>query len=64
MVVPPGGVQGSSVDPVDWVEIFNNGTTNISLANYTLSDNEFIPKKWVRDSKSLLPLLLDLPMIS
>lgn len=44
----PGFILNSAVEPIDWVELFNNASSTIDLTNYSLTDNAYTPKKWVR----------------
>jgi len=38
----------------DWIEIYNEGTTDVDLAGYALSDKEAKPQKWVFPTGSII----------
>ncbi len=39
----------------DWIELYNAGDDTISLLNYSLSDDEGDPEKWILPNVQLLP---------
>ncbi len=39
----------------DWIELYNSGNTSVSLNNYSLTDDNSIPDKWVFPNISILP---------
>ena len=39
----------------DWIEIYNAGNTAIDLYNYSLSDNQSVPDKWVFPHQLIQP---------
>jgi hypothetical protein len=39
----------------DWIELYNAGTDTVSLLNYSLTDNENNPAKWIFPNIQLLP---------
>lgn len=43
----PGYVQGNVAEPSDWAELYNNETVDLNLSNYSLTDNTYLPRKWV-----------------
>ena len=40
-----GVLQGSAVEPSDW--IYNDGSTAVDLSGYSLTDNSYVPRQWV-----------------
>lgn len=44
--VVPHSVPESPYKPRDWIELFNNSSSPLSLANCFLTDQSFFPFKW------------------
>jgi hypothetical protein len=42
-------------DYEDWIELYNKGTAAVNLQNYTLTDNDFYPRKWTFPSVTIGP---------
>ncbi|NLF39674.1 hypothetical protein GX586_09530 [bacterium] len=45
-VEPVGGVR-EPPEGVDWIELWNRGTSNVPLAGWSLTDDPALPRKWV-----------------
>ncbi|RYD75956.1 MAG: lamin tail domain-containing protein, partial [Verrucomicrobiaceae bacterium] len=50
-----GGLRDDDGDESDWIEIFNSGPTEVSLAGWSLSDNSGTKAKWVFPAVALPP---------
>lgn len=44
-----------NLDPADWIELHNNGTSNIPLANWSLTDDPQRPTKWTFPAGAEIP---------
>ena len=51
----PGGLVDEDGDPEDWVELYNTGTTAVSVSGWSLTDDSALPHKWVFPARTIPP---------
>ncbi|MDL2241692.1 CotH kinase family protein [Bacteroidales bacterium OttesenSCG-928-L03] len=49
------GIQDKDGDRSDWIELYNPGNTTINLSDWSISDSESKPRKWIFPSVSMAP---------
>ena len=50
-----GGLKDADGDSPDWIELFNNGSEQVDLSGYTLTDDSQNPEQWKLPEVSLAP---------
>ena len=49
----PGGLVDEDGDAEDWVELYNTGTTAVSVSGWSLTDDSALPDKWVFPARTI-----------
>ena len=49
------GLRDEDGDASDWIELFNDGTTPVDLAGWSLTDDSDVPAKWVLPAVTIEP---------